>query len=170
MQEYGLLLGADVPNAGLNLSFYSGTIEEGHHLPFVCHGRAVLRTARIHPRAGDVPWLERHVRTTQTFLGLGGAPFGMVLGRPNHEAGQDVPDLDGVRALVFPPGHGILLHCGTWHDFPMSLGEPVTVLTANSEEIGRAIAGQAEAGEMDAGDVFKIDTWKRTGRRLRVEW
>jgi ureidoglycolate lyase len=166
--EYGLFIGLDVPESGLTIPFYKGSVEEGHNLPFTCHGKAVVRTARIHPRSGDIIWLERHMRMTQLFVGLGDSPLAMVLGKPNHAKGRDVPDLEDVRAFILPPGHGIMIHEGTWHDFPMALKKPVTVLTANSEEVVVALASQPEPAEMNRGDVYKIDILKRTGKQLRV--
>jgi ureidoglycolate lyase len=162
---YGLFIGTDVPAAGLAIPFYQGAVEEGHNLPFEYHGRAMIRTARIHPRSGNVTWLERHMRMTQLFVGLGDAPFAMVLGRPCDAA---TPDLEQLRTLVFPPAHGIMIHRGTWHDFPMAIGRPVTVLTANSEEVVAALASQNDPDEMDRGDVYKIDVTRRTGMQLRV--
>ena len=138
------------------------------NLPFLYHGKAVVRTARIHPRQGEVTWLERHLRMTQLFVGLGDAPLAMVLGKPNHAHGDVVPAIEDVVAFVLPPGHGVLIHAGTWHDFPMAIDRPVTVLTANSEEVVEALAAQKTPAEMDEGDVYKIDVRKRTGVTLRV--
>jgi ureidoglycolate lyase len=164
--DYGLFIGTDVPHGGLAIPFYKGAVEEGHNLPFEYHGRAVVRTARIHPRSGDVTWLERHLRMTQLFVGLGDAPLAMVLGKPHND--RALPDLQDVVAFTFPPGHGIMIHAGTWHDFPMAIDRPVTVLTANSAEVVEALASQQGASEMDRGDVFKIDVLARTGTLLRV--
>jgi len=158
----------DVPNAGLTIPFYKGAVEEGHNLPFQYHGKAVVRTARIHPRPGEITWLERHMRMTQLFVGLGDAPLCMVLGKPNHETGAEAPALEDVRAFILPPGHGVMIHIGTWHDFPMALQRPVTVLTANSAEVVEALAAHKTATEMNDGDVFKIDIQRRTGKILRV--
>jgi ureidoglycolate lyase len=165
LAPYGQFIGTDVPAAGLGIPFYRGAVEEGHNLPFEYQGKAVIRTARIHPRSGDIVWLERHLRMTQLFIGLGDAPLALVLGRPCDAA---TPELEHLRTFVFPPAHGIMLHRGTWHDFPMAIDRPVTVLTANSEEIVAALASQKEPDEMDRGDVFKIDVLRRTGKQLRV--
>jgi ureidoglycolate lyase len=167
--EYGVFIGTDVPNAGLPIPFYRGAVEEGHNLDFKYHERAVMRTARIHPRPGEITWLERHLRMTQVFVGLGDAPLALVLGKPNHQKGARVPDLEDVRCFVLPPGHGVMIHEGTWHDFPMALKKPVTCLTMNSEEVVHALATQRGAEEMDRGDVYKIDIRQHTGKMLVVK-
>jgi ureidoglycolate lyase len=163
---YGILIGTDVPAAGLAIPFYKGAVEEGHNLPFQYHDRATIRTARIHPRPGAITWLERHARLTQLFVGLGDAPFCVVLGKPNLD--QPQPDLSSLVAFVFQPGHGVMIHAGTWHDFPMAIDRPVTVLTMNSEEVVEALASQQEPAEMNRGDVFKLDVERRTGVKVRV--
>jgi len=162
----GLLIGTDVPNAGLSIPFYKGSVKEGRNIPFEYEGKAVIRTAQIHPRSGHVVWLERHMRMTQLFIGLGSTPFVMVLAPPNA---KDTPDVEHAVAYRFPGGHGILIHKGTWHDFPMAIREPVTVLTANSEEVVQALASMKEPREMDHGDVYKIELQKRLGRTILVE-
>jgi len=168
--DYGLFIGTDVPDSGLKIPFYKGSVEEGHNLPFECKGSAVIRTARISRRNPEVLWLERHMNMTQLFIGLGDQPFAMVLGKPNHEQGKKAPDLAEVKCFILPPGHGIMLHKGTWHDFPLCVKDPVTVLTANSPEVVEALSGMAEAMEMDHGDVFKIEVKKHTGKMLRASF
>lgn len=170
-RDYGLFVGTEVPNAGLTIPFYKGAVEEGHNLPFECRGNAVIRTARIHKRSGDIIWLERHMAMTQLFVGMGDQPFAMVLGKPTqHLAGAagEQPDLSNVVCFLLEPGTGIMIHKGTWHDFPLCVADPVTVLTANSPEVVEALASQKEPAEMDRGDVFKIDIARRTGKQLRV--
>jgi ureidoglycolate lyase len=188
--DYGLFIGAELPEAGLSIPFYKGSVEEGYNIPFEYNGKAVVRTARISKRSGDIVWLERHMDMTQLFVGLGDQPLAMVLGKPNHPgakggpeaaelsgllgtvdgkpAAQDVPDLDQVKCFLIPPGHGVMIWKGTWHDFPMCVKDPVTVLTANSEEVVAALASQKTPDEMNSGDVYKIDIKKRTGKILRV--
>lgn len=166
--DYGLFIGTDIPNSGLTIPFYKGSVEEGHNIPFECNGSAVVRSARISKRSGEVTWLERHMKMTQLFIGLGNQPFAMVLGKPNHEKGENVPNLKEVKCFVFPPGHGIMLHKGTWHDFPLAVKEPVTCLTMNSPEVVEALASMSEPAEMDHGDVYKIDIKKRTAKSLNV--
>jgi ureidoglycolate lyase len=168
--DFGLFIGTDVPNAGLTIPFYKGAVEEGHNFPFECTGSAVIRSARIHRRAPEITWLERHMNMTQLFIGLGDQPFAMVLGKPNHQSGAAIPDLAEVRCFLLPAGHGIMIHKGTWHDFPLCVKEPVTVLTANSPEVVEALASMKGAHEMNHGDVYKIDIKKHTGKILRASF
>jgi ureidoglycolate lyase len=170
LAPYGVMIDTEVPEAGLSIPFYKGAVEEGFNLPFAYHESAVVRTARIHPRASEVTWLERHLRMTQVFVGLGDAPLALVLGTPNHAEGADVPALDALRVFVLPPGHGVMIHAGTWHDFPLAIERPVTVLTMNSAEVVKALAAQPTPAEMNAGDVFKIDVAHRLGVVPVVTW
>lgn len=169
-RDYGFFIGTGVPNSGLTIPFYKGTIEEGHNIPFKYHEKAVARTAKIYPRSDNVIWLERHLRMTQIFVGLGDAPFGMVLGKPNHSLNKNAPNMEEMIGFILRPGHGIMIHEGTWHDFPMALERPVSVLTFNSEEVVSALAAQKSSEEMNHGDVFKIDVLNRVGVQIRVDW
>ncbi|MDD2746665.1 MAG: ureidoglycolate lyase [Acidithiobacillus ferrooxidans] len=168
LAEYGVMIGEAVHRPGLSIPFYKGSVEEGQNLDFEYTGRAVVRTARISHRNPEITWLERHLNMTQIFVGLGSIPFAMVLGKPNQGNGENVPRLEDVRAFRIPAGQGVMIHVGTWHDFPMSIGDPVTVMTMNSDEVVTALANAQAADEMDDGDVYKIDIQRRTGRVLRV--
>lgn len=166
---YGLMIGDSVHRPGLSIPFYKGSVEEGENLDFIYNEHAVVRTARISHRSPEIVWLERHLRMTQIFIGLGSTPFAMVLGKPNQDSGAKVPNLEEVQAFRIPPGHGIMIHRGTWHDFPMAFeDQPVTVLTMNSEEVVKALAQAKEPADMDTGDVYKIDIVRHTGKTLRV--
>ena len=144
--EYGLFIGNDVPNSGLTIPFYKGSVEEGHNIPFDCHGRAVIRTARIHKRSGEITWLERHTRMTQLFVGLGSVSFAMVLAPPSP-AGVNLPDLDRVRCFVI--GRAVQQEC-------------------RDRSLVDALASMKEPTEMNHGDVFKLHIAQRTGKRLHV--
>ncbi|WP_053959258.1 ureidoglycolate lyase [Sulfobacillus thermosulfidooxidans] len=164
---YGMLLGEGVHRPGLPIPFYQGSVEEGANLDFVCRGKPVIRTARISRRDTEVLWLEYHTILTQVFIGLGSAPFVMVLGRPEENA--TVPNLAQVEAFKFPPGHGIMLWQRVWHDFPMAIHHPVTIFTMNSEEVVEALASQPIPADMNRGDVYKVHVKTHTGKHLRVD-
>jgi ureidoglycolate lyase len=167
---YGVLLDAEVPNPGLPIPYYAGSVVEGRPLPFVCPAEPVLRVSRVGPRAEPAAWLERHLRVSQGFVALGAAPFTIVVGAPTHEDGEgrDLPDVRRLAAIEVPPGSGVLLHVGTWHEFPLALGAPATVLTLNSAEVVDALTHASAPGELDDGDVRKIEVARRLGVRIEL--
>lgn len=172
VRDFGQLLGGpNVPNAGAGIPFYTSSVIEGANLDFRYRDRAVMRCAGILPGGGRerVRWLERHLHMTQVFIPLGTEPFVMVLAPPNHAQGGQLPAMDEVVAFVFPPGHGLLLHLGTWHDFPIAPRGPFTVLTMNSAEVVTALQRMEAPGEMDGDDIYKVDVVQRTGRRVLLD-
>lgn len=169
IQPFGYLFGDDVAKPGLGIPFYKDRVLEGQNVDFVYRGEAVLRTAKILPGYPPIQWLERHLWMTQLFIGLGQEPFVMVLAPPNHESGKDTPDLEQAQALRFPAGHALLLHLGTWHDFPIACDRPVVILTANSDEVVTALSQMQEPNEMNQGDVFKISLPQRLGYEIHLE-
>ncbi|CAF3028510.1 unnamed protein product, partial [Rotaria sp. Silwood2] len=59
----------------------------------------------------------------------------------------------------------------TWHDFPVSLGNPITVLTFNSAEVVEALAAMRKPGEMlGQGDIYKINLQKRLGVKITYQF
>ncbi|CAF0985331.1 unnamed protein product [Rotaria sp. Silwood1] len=166
-------------NQGLTIPFYKSTVIEGNNFEFDCRPPATCRTAEIlfNPNK-ETKWLERHMHLTQAFIGIGGKePFMMVLGKPTHnrtdltEEQKALPDLNNVKAFIIPPGCGLILKKGTWHDFPVSLGNPVTILTFNSAEVVEALAAMREPGEMlGQGDIYKIDLQKRLGVKIGYQF
>jgi ureidoglycolate lyase len=169
IQPYGYLLGDDVSKPGLGIPFYQERVIEGENIDFTYRGTATFRTAKIMPGYPAIMWLERHLYMTQMFIALGQSPFIMIMAPPNHENNEDLPNLSQVRAMRFPPGHGLLLHLGTWHDFPIACEEPVVILTANSDEVVTALSQMKEPGEMNQGDVYKISLPKRLGCEFQLD-
>jgi ureidoglycolate lyase len=168
IKPYGHLLGDDVSKPGLGIPFYQERVLEGENIDFSYRGTATFRTAKIMPGYPEIVWLERHMHMTQMFIGLGQSPFIMVMAPPNHQNKEDLPDLSQLKALRFPPGHGLLLHLGTWHDFPIACDRPVVILTANSDEVVTALTQMKEPGEMNQGDVYKIYLPKRLGCEIKL--
>ncbi|MBW4598800.1 MAG: ureidoglycolate lyase [Calothrix sp. FI2-JRJ7] len=172
IKPYGYLLGDDVSKPGLGIPFYQERVLEGENIDFSYRGTATFRTAKIMPGYPNIIWLERHMHMTQMFIALGQSPFIMVMAPPNHNNdnyNQSVPNLNEVKALRFPPGHGLLLHLGTWHDFPIACETPVVILTANSDEVVTALSEMKEPGEMNQGDVYKISLPKRLGYEIQLD-
>ena len=160
-KDYGILIDTTIPNGGLNIPFYKGSVVEGYNLPFEYEENVVIRTARISKRDPQLKWLERHLGLTQLFICLGDQPFAIILGKSTIHSSS--PNLDDLVCFKIPAGHGIMIHKGTWHDFPLAIDLPVTCLTMNSEKIVKALASMKESAEMNHGDVEKIDIMKRLG-------
>jgi ureidoglycolate lyase len=165
---FGTVISTEVTH-DIDIPFYRGRVAEGGDIEFRYRGRAALRTAQIFPtdEVDEVLWLERHLHLTQLFVDISGAPFVMVLAPPNHDLGAQLPDLDRALALRFPPSSALLLHAGTWHDFPIAEDRPVTVLVGNSKEVVDALQRGGPPGEMDEGDVWKISLAQRFGTTIR---
>ncbi len=166
VKPYGHLLGDDVSKPGLGIPFYQGRVIEGENIDFTYRGQATFRTAKIMPGYPAIIWLERHMHMTQMFIALGQAPFIMVMAPPEDE---NLPDLNQVKALRFAEGHGLLLHLGTWHDFPIACDRPVVILTANSDEVVTALSQMQTPGEMNQGDVYKISLPQRLGCEIQLD-
>jgi ureidoglycolate lyase len=163
---FGVLVHQQVTQA-MDIPYYKGRVIEGGDLGFQYHGKACLRTAQVLPGDTTVAWLERHLLLTQLFVGLGGSAFSMILAPPNHESGADLPDLSAAQTLRFPPSSALLLHPGTWHDFPLAVDGPVTLLIANSQEVVDALQAVGEPRELHEGDVHKVSLRDRFGVSLR---
>ncbi|MEU3169764.1 ureidoglycolate lyase [Streptosporangium sp. NPDC006930] len=159
---------ADTVTQAIDIPYYRGRVIEGGDIGFRYRGRAALRTAQVLPgQTSEVHWLERHLHLTQLFVGLSG-PYVMVLAPPNDDADPDgVPDLNETVALRFPAASALLLHLGTWHDFPIAVSEPVTLLIGNSEEVVDALQRAGGPRELNEGDVRKISLTQRFGVTIR---
>jgi ureidoglycolate lyase len=151
----------------IDIPFYRGRVIEGGDIGFLYRDQAAVRTAQVLPvDTPDVAWLERHMHLTQLFVALGsGGSFVMVLAPPDPDSA--LPDLGRAQALRFPPGCALLLHLGTWHDFPIAVDQQVTLLIANSAEVVDALASAGRPRELDQGDTYKISLPDRFGVCLR---
>lgn len=166
---FGALIGADI-SAAMDIPYYPGRVIEGGDIGFRYRGRAALRTAMVLPtERPEVAWLERHLHLTQLFVGIAGGGYVMVMAPPNHNAGDQLPDLDAAVALRFPAGSVLLLHAGTWHDFPIAVDQPVTLLLANSQEVVDALRTAGRPRELDEGDVQKVSLPQRFGTTLQPQ-
>jgi ureidoglycolate lyase len=167
---FGVLITDDV-EPDLDIPYYRGRVIEGGDIGFRYRGQASLRTAKVLPdRAARVEWLERHLSLTQLFVGLGTSPFVMVLAPPNHATGGTLPDLAAASALMFPGGSALMLHLGTWHDFPIAVDAPVALLIGNSQEVVDILHAAGRPRELDDGDVFKVSLPDRFGVTLLPRW
>lgn len=165
----GYFVDDQVVNPGLGIPFYKTVIEGANYEEATWKDQACVRTSQIHWRDDHtVTWLERHMEMTQGFLVLGKNPGLFVLGEPTHdredldEKRRALPDPDTIKAFIVPAGMGIIIKKGTWHDFPVSCGPPVSSFILNTEEVVAALASMPKASPMNHGDCFKLrmaDHW-----------
>jgi ureidoglycolate lyase len=161
---YGALVGAGV-GPGRGTAFYDDAVVLYDTPRFSSDADTCLSVARVHPRAGDVRFLERHFKHTQAFLPLNGAPYAVVVAPPTPAG--DVPELAAVRAFRFRGDRGFLMHVGTWHEFPFALGAPVDLVVVLRNETNRNLAAVAN-GEATGDDLQKRNVAQRFGDVLRV--
>eukprot|EP00913_Durusdinium_trenchii_P007616 g7155.t1 len=62
------------------------------------------------------------------------------------EKNRALPDPKRTKAYIIPAGMGLILKKGTWHDFPVSCGPPVSAFILNTEEVVEALASMPQAG------------------------
>lgn len=166
LAPFGVLV-RDQVRPAMDIPYYPDRVIEGGDLGFHYNGRACLRTAQILSGDLTVSWLERHLLLTQLFVGLGSNEYLMILAPPNHDTGAELPDLSAAVTFRFPPSSALLLHRGTWHDFPLATTGPVTLLIANSQEVVDALQSAGRPRELHEGDVHKISLPDRFGVCLR---
>jgi Ureidoglycolate hydrolase. len=150
------------------IPYYSDRVEEGAPLDLQYRGRLMARTARIQPTERRSRWLERHRHLNQLFVNLSLASFGMVLCAPTGDDDAALPNPRSSVAFELPTGSALLLHRGTWHDFPFAITEPVVVLTFSSEEVIAALTAVESPVEINGNDVQKISLRDRFGIELEV--
>jgi ureidoglycolate lyase len=159
LAPYGVLVGTDPSRSPRTGSFYGDKVELWSPGPLRNDSDACLSVARIHPRAPEVIWMERHFKHTQTFIPLGGAPFIAVLGAPTTEP---QPDPATVRAFRFDGASGIMLHIGTWHEFPFSAEGVAEVVVLLRQETMSNLEVR-ENDEAIGGDLEKRNLHARLG-------
>jgi len=171
-KNVGYFVDDTVENPGLGIPFYKTVIEGANYSEATWKDQACVRTSQIHWRDDhSVTWLERHMEMTQGFVVIGKNPGLFVLGEPTHdredldEKHRAQPDPKKVKAFIIPAGCGIILKLGTWHDFPVSTGPPVSAFILNTEEVVEALASMPAPAPMNHGDCFKLrlaDHWDFT--------
>jgi ureidoglycolate lyase len=163
LKPYGWVVDDTVENPGLGIPFYKTVIEGANYHGATWKDQACVRTAQIHWRDDhSVTWLERHMEMTQGFIIMGKNPGLFVFGEPTHdredldEKQRSLPDPSNIKAFIIPAGMGIIIKKGTWHDFPVSCGPPVTSFVINTEEVVAALASMKSPAPMNHGDCFKL--------------
>lgn len=160
---YGELLGVGHGRPTSRTRFYDDAVELVEKSPFRSDADTCLSIARVRPRPFEVTWLERHFKHTQVFLPLNNQPYAVVLAPPT--AGP-LPDLAQARAFRFPGDCGLLMHVGTWHEFPFALQAATDMVVILRNETNRNLDAVAD-GEAVGEDLEKRNMKRRYGVTLR---
>ena len=147
----------------ISIPFYE-TVKEGRNLKDAdWKDQPVVRQSNIKWRDDfTISWMERHMEMTQGFLLVGKAPGLLVLGEPTHERcdlNEDErcwPDPTRMKGYIIPPGCGIIIKKGVWHDFPVSVGPDLTVFIINTKEVVDALMSMKKPAPMNFGDCYKV--------------
>lgn len=157
-----------------NIPFYDTVKEAGNFEGADWKGQPVVRQAKMSWREDmTISWMERHMEMTQGFMLVGKSPAMFILGEPTHdredltEKERRLPDLKRMKGYIMPPGWGIIIKKGTWHDFPMSVGPDVSVFIINTKEVVDALTSMKEPAPMDFGDCYKVRMSDAYDRPLR---
>ena len=161
---YGTLIaaGGSTPRTS---SFYGDAVQLWTPGQFISDADTTLSVARVHPRPCEVIWMERHFRHTQCFLPLSGRPFAVVLGLANE---RPAPDAHTVKAFRFDGNAGLMMHIGTWHEFPFALEGDTEVLIILRNETNRDLEVR-EGEEAIGGDLEKRNLRIRLGHTFSFD-
>jgi len=163
---FGTLLSADADSPVIRSAFYGDRLAMKKPGRFVGDDTLELTVATLNRRPLAVSWMERHFLHTQTFFPLGGRPFLMVLAPPAPEA--EMPDLSRAKALLFDGAGALMLHIGTWHEFPFALVDGSSVIVAIRRDTVRDLKNVV-GNEAHGPDLDKKDIVARAGVEIRVE-
>ena len=108
--------------------------------------------------------MERHFKHTQVFLPLNRVPFAVVLAPPTPSG--RLPELASARAFRFAGDCGLMMHLGTWHEFPFALQAPADLVVILRNETNRNLDA-IEDGEAVGEDLEKRNVRRRFGVTLR---
>ena len=178
LEGYGQLISPSNVKHDSGINFYGKGVIEGKNMSNIkFNGLPVYRIARVlhqhkesqlQSKYHSINWIERHLDMTQGFIGLGNAPYIIVLGKPNHyknnSNNSNIPDVSNIRAFIMEAGTGIFLDIGTWHDFPVPIKPyDVSILLINSKQVVDAFSKLKKPREMNENDIYKINLNKRFG-------
>jgi ureidoglycolate lyase len=152
------------------IDLYEGTID-------VYRGGAIdadvpveFLISRSSVREFRVAFLERHLKLAQSFFPLAGGGFISVVARPDAELTENgIPAVGEIHAFLVPPGCGVTLHRGTWHEPPFPLGDNLIRLTTSHADLSAGLESALnERNEISTLDVDKRNITERAGIVLRI--
>jgi ureidoglycolate lyase len=163
---FGQILGYDPAVPPMPIDFYGGAVRVRRVVDFISDEQTELPLVTVNRRPGEVRWMERHFKHTQTFIPLGGRPFVVVMAPPTP---GELPDLDAVRAIRFDGQAGFTLKLGTWHEFPFAEQDGTHIVVVLRREASEGLVKEnVVQDEARSGDLDKKDLLARCRVRFRL--
>lgn len=164
---YGQLLEARDTTERLGLRFYADSVAVRRITAFRSDEQTELAVARVSARAPQVLYMERHFKHTQVFVPLGEGEITVVLAPPECEG---LPSPDDLRAFRLPEGTALLMHIGTWHEFPFATDRPASLMVILRSEATEGLMQEGDLPNEAVGpDLEKRDVVARWQRRVFVD-
>jgi ureidoglycolate lyase len=82
----------------------------------------------LQPAAFRFDWAERHMRSAELLIPVGGDCLVYVGPRDHPEQPDRLPSLERFRVFRVEQGQGVLLHPGVWHGAPLVIDRPLNVV------------------------------------------
>ena len=163
---FGTLIRVDDRQEPLPIPFFEGTVATYPPPPFVSDADTVVSISRLNRRPFEMRWMERHFKHTQTFIPLCGRPFIMILAPPTD---TELPNLRAAAALKFAGDGALMLHIGTWHEFPLPLEDATDMIVILRNETTESLLAENVKGNEGHGpDLDKKDIVARLDTVVRV--
>ncbi len=167
LAPYGQVIGHDPNVAPMPIDFYDGAARVRRVVDFRAEGVIEMPVVTLQRRPLEVRWMERHFKHTQAFVSLGAKPFIGCFAPPND---GDLPDLDRVEAFLFDGSAGLMMHIGTWHEFPFALlDDTVLMVILTKAATDGLVKDNVIQDEAQGEDLDKKDLEARLGVRLALQ-
>ena len=96
----------------------------------------VVGYLRLEPAARSFDWAERHMRSAEVIVPLGGACLVYVGPAEHLEQPGHLPELDRFRVFEVPEGQGVVLSPGVWHGAPLAVDHAMSALVLLKQGTG----------------------------------
>jgi ureidoglycolate lyase len=167
-EPFGSVLAAAGDRRPIDL--YDGSIDVYRGGPIDADVPVEFLISRSSVREFRVHFLERHMHLAQSFFPLAGGGFISVVARPDARLSEHgIPVFEEIRAFLVPPGCGITLHRGTWHEPPFPLADGMIRLTTSHADLSAGLESALnDRREISALDVDKRNITERSGVIVRI--
>jgi len=101
----------------------------------ILNDRFRIDTIRMRARPFQITHLNRHIKSTQALIPLGGKACLVVVAPPTVNLAC-LEDLKQVKAFINDGSYGVNIDLGTWHTAPLPLGAELNLVNIQGERSG----------------------------------